>query len=485
MASSWWDRRWWYPRRMGATPSPGSATGIRPSSAGNPDLVSGPGELRRAVDDHARRHHVARRRSAAPPARPGAGSTRARAAAVARTPSPRRAHLPGLHLPRSPPMRRPCCWWPPRSSGRTSGIWCRTRAPSGSWWRPASTVHLLEWLAPGALGRRPRAGGLCRSPARAGRGGGHPGRQPGPRCSRGTPSVARWPRSSAALHPDRVRGVVLLEAPLHFGADAGAFAPLVAASPDLRRVQPLPGLVPARCWTSPRSRRPHGSSCSSATSTSSPPSGSRCPRCTCASSGGPWTRWPCPPGCSPRSSRTSTATTGSCGESSPIAGRRLGPESMTVPMLHRPRPAQHGHPTQLHRALPPSCGQHAEAAARIPRRSRCGTAARRRARRPTRPRLALASNRQLACTPCRGPFSPGRCGRARLTPAGLAVDDERVSSPVTNITHAECRQRAAAITVDDHRIELDLRRAADPDATTFRSRTLVAFTARTDTPGST
>jgi aminopeptidase N len=55
-----------------------------------------------------------------------------------------------------------------------------------------------------------------------------------------------------------------------------------------------------------------------------------------------------------------------------------------------------------------------------------------------------------------------------------------VSSPVTNITHAECRQRAAAITVDDQRIELDLAAAADPDTTAFRSRSLVAFTARAE-----
>ena len=32
----------------------------------------------------------------------------------------------------------------------------------------------------------------------------------------------------AARHPDLVRGIALLEAPLHFGRDAGAFAPLVA-----------------------------------------------------------------------------------------------------------------------------------------------------------------------------------------------------------------------------------------------------------------
>ena len=30
-----------------------------------------------------------------------------------------------------------------------------------------------------------------------------------------------------------------------------------------------------------------------------------------------------------------------------------------------------------------------------------------------------------------------------------------VGSPVTNITYAECRQRAATITVDEYRIELD------------------------------
>ena len=48
----------------------------------------------------------------------------------------------------------------------------------------------------------------------------------------------------AAAHPERVRGLVLLEAPLHFGADAGAFAPLVAASPDLRPLQPALGVVP-------------------------------------------------------------------------------------------------------------------------------------------------------------------------------------------------------------------------------------------------
>src|SRR3954453_369690 len=55
-----------------------------------------------------------------------------------------------------------------------------------------------------------------------------------------------------------------------------------------------------------------------------------------------------------------------------------------------------------------------------------------------------------------------------------------VSSPVTNITYAECRQRAATITVDDHRIELDLAGAADPDTATYRSHSVISFTARAE-----
>jgi len=56
-----------------------------------------------------------------------------------------------------------------------------------------------------------------------------------------------------------------------------------------------------------------------------------------------------------------------------------------------------------------------------------------------------------------------------------------VAAPSTNLTHAECRARAAAVTVATYRIELDLRRAADPDVATFPSRSTVAFTA-TDGP---
>jgi polyhydroxyalkanoate synthase len=56
--------------------------------------------------------------------------------------------------------------------------------------------------------------------------------------------VARFAAIFAAAHPHRVRGAVLLESPLHFGADAGAFAPLVAASPDLRALRPALPVVP-------------------------------------------------------------------------------------------------------------------------------------------------------------------------------------------------------------------------------------------------
>jgi polyhydroxyalkanoate synthase len=48
----------------------------------------------------------------------------------------------------------------------------------------------------------------------------------------------------AARHPERLRGLVLLEAPAAFGAHAGAFAPLVAAVPDARLIRGLFGDVP-------------------------------------------------------------------------------------------------------------------------------------------------------------------------------------------------------------------------------------------------
>jgi polyhydroxyalkanoate synthase len=48
----------------------------------------------------------------------------------------------------------------------------------------------------------------------------------------------------ACLHPERVRGLVLLEAPLHFAGDAGKFAGAVAATPDARLIEQAFGHVP-------------------------------------------------------------------------------------------------------------------------------------------------------------------------------------------------------------------------------------------------
>jgi polyhydroxyalkanoate synthase len=48
----------------------------------------------------------------------------------------------------------------------------------------------------------------------------------------------------ACLYPEHTRAVVLLETPLHFGADAGNFAPLVAAAPDSRPIEEAFGNVP-------------------------------------------------------------------------------------------------------------------------------------------------------------------------------------------------------------------------------------------------
>ena len=61
----------------------------------------------------------------------------------------------------------------------------------------------------------------------------------------------------AGRRPELVAGLVLLEAPLHFGADAGAFAPLVAAAP------------PAG-WLRPRSRAVAGSFLDLVSSVASP-----------------------------------------------------------------------------------------------------------------------------------------------------------------------------------------------------------------------
>lgn len=48
----------------------------------------------------------------------------------------------------------------------------------------------------------------------------------------------------ACLHPDNVQALVLLESPLHFGKDAGSFAPLVASVPDTKPMADAFGDVP-------------------------------------------------------------------------------------------------------------------------------------------------------------------------------------------------------------------------------------------------
>ena len=48
----------------------------------------------------------------------------------------------------------------------------------------------------------------------------------------------------ACLYPQQVRAMLLLEAPLHFGRDAGSFAPLVAATPDAKPIGDAFGKVP-------------------------------------------------------------------------------------------------------------------------------------------------------------------------------------------------------------------------------------------------
>lgn len=54
---------------------------------------------------------------------------------------------------------------------------------------------------------------------------------------------------AAAFQPERVRGLVLLEAPLAFGPKAGVFAPLVAAAPPAGGGRSPPGAVPGSFLT--------------------------------------------------------------------------------------------------------------------------------------------------------------------------------------------------------------------------------------------
>jgi polyhydroxyalkanoate synthase len=48
----------------------------------------------------------------------------------------------------------------------------------------------------------------------------------------------------ACTHPEAVRAVVLLEAPLHFESDAGCFAPLISSTPDARPIAEAYSEVP-------------------------------------------------------------------------------------------------------------------------------------------------------------------------------------------------------------------------------------------------
>jgi hypothetical protein len=128
-----------------------------------------------------------------------------------------------------------------------------------------------------------------------------------------------------ARHPRQVAGMVLLEAPLNFGPAAGAFAPVVATSPNARWLQTGFDLVPGRSSTWSRRLRRRESSCWSATWTSGRAGDAGTCGCTCRCSAGRWTSSRYRAGWSPRSSRTSTAVTGSCGgtSSSEVPGSGL------------------------------------------------------------------------------------------------------------------------------------------------------------------
>jgi len=56
----------------------------------------------------------------------------------------------------------------------------------------------------------------------------------------------------ASLHPERVRALILLEAPLSFSGDSGAITKLiriVSTSEALRKVSAYPGTVLTACWS--------------------------------------------------------------------------------------------------------------------------------------------------------------------------------------------------------------------------------------------
>jgi len=48
----------------------------------------------------------------------------------------------------------------------------------------------------------------------------------------------------SSLHANRVRGLVVVEAPLHFGPDSGAFAPVVAGAPHAAALREMFGNIP-------------------------------------------------------------------------------------------------------------------------------------------------------------------------------------------------------------------------------------------------
>lgn len=48
----------------------------------------------------------------------------------------------------------------------------------------------------------------------------------------------------SSLHADRIRGLTVVEAPLHFGSDSGVFAPVVAGAPHAAELRELFGNIP-------------------------------------------------------------------------------------------------------------------------------------------------------------------------------------------------------------------------------------------------
>ena len=123
----------------------------------------------------------------------------------------------------------------------------------------------------------------------------------------------------ASLHPERVGGLVLLEAPLKFGRDAGAFAPLLAASPPAGTIVAALGGVPGSFLDAVAvAAAPERAFCGGPGATQWRALATPRRRWRIFwSDAGPWTRSPCPRGCSRRLRSNSTAPTpspkGRCG----------------------------------------------------------------------------------------------------------------------------------------------------------------------------